>query len=57
MPIAGQADIDAAVAAAAKAQPAWSATSASDRAAVVRKYADLMMANAEQLAEVSSVYS
>ncbi len=57
MPIAGQADIDAAVAAAAKAQPAWSATSASDRAAVVRKYADLMMANAEELAEVSSVYS
>ena len=54
MPIAEHADIEAAVSVATKAQPEWSRRSAGSRAAVVRKFADLMAANAEKLGEVSN---
>jgi acyl-CoA reductase-like NAD-dependent aldehyde dehydrogenase len=44
------ADIDAAVAAARRAFPAWAATSASERGALLHRWADLVMAHVEDLA-------
>ena len=52
MPIAGEEDVDAAVLAASRAQPAWAAKSAAVRAAAVRKFADLLEENALLLSEV-----
>lgn len=52
MPTAGEADIDAAVEAASRAQPLWAAKPAAIRAAAVRKFADLMEQNASKLSEV-----
>lgn len=53
MPVAGQEDIDAAVLAASRAQPAWAAESAAVRAAAVHKFADLMDQNASKLSKVN----
>ncbi|MBO4209137.1 aldehyde dehydrogenase family protein [Micromonospora echinofusca] len=47
---AGPADIDAAVAAARRAFPAWAATSPSERGAALRRWADLVLAHVEDLA-------
>jgi aldehyde dehydrogenase (NAD+) len=47
-------DVDDAVAAARRAFPAWAATSASQRGALLRRWADLIMANLEQLAETEA---
>ena len=47
---AGPADLDAAVAAAKAAQPAWGARTAFSRAEILFKYADLVRAHAEELA-------
>ncbi len=52
VPTASEQDVSSAVAAAAKAQPAWAALAASKRARVLRKFSDLMAENASKLAEV-----
>jgi acyl-CoA reductase-like NAD-dependent aldehyde dehydrogenase len=53
--MAGQADIDAAVAAATRAFPAWSRMAAADRGRFLLKLADLIEANAEELARLESL--
>jgi acyl-CoA reductase-like NAD-dependent aldehyde dehydrogenase len=53
--MAGKADIDAAVAAARAAFPAWSHTSASDRGHILMRLADLIEANGEELARLESL--
>ncbi|MEU1204177.1 aminobutyraldehyde dehydrogenase [Nocardia sp. NPDC005825] len=50
-PISGRADIDAAVAAATRALPAWKATTPSQRQAALLKLADAIEANADALVE------
>lgn len=47
---AGARDVDAAVAAARRAHPAWAALNASERGALLRRWADLIIANVEGLA-------
>src|SRR5689334_13879575 len=53
--IAGRADIDAAVAAAQRAFPKWNRMAAADRGRVLLKLADLIEANAEDLARLESL--
>ena len=53
--MAGRADVDAAVAAAHAAFPAWSHASASDRGRILLRLADLIEANAEELARLESL--
>jgi betaine-aldehyde dehydrogenase len=53
--MAGKADVDAAVAAARAAFPAWSHASASDRGRILLRLADLIEANAEELARLESL--
>jgi acyl-CoA reductase-like NAD-dependent aldehyde dehydrogenase len=53
--MAGKADIDAAVAAAQAAFPAWSHTSAGDRGRILLRLADLIEANGEELARLESL--
>jgi betaine-aldehyde dehydrogenase len=53
--LGGKADIDAAVAAAKRAFPRWSATPAADRGRILLKLADLIEANAEELARLESL--
>lgn len=53
--MAGQADIDRAVAAAQRAFPAWSRMAAADRGRILLKLADLIEANAEELARLESL--
>jgi acyl-CoA reductase-like NAD-dependent aldehyde dehydrogenase len=53
--MAGKADIDAAVAAARKAFPSWSQLSAAARGRVLLKLADLIEANADELARLESL--
>ncbi|MFE5285913.1 aminobutyraldehyde dehydrogenase [Nocardia sp. NPDC056611] len=50
-PISGRADIDAAVAAATRALPAWKATTPSQRQAALLKLADAIEANSDALVE------
>lgn len=56
VPRAGTADVDRAAAAAAKAfnDPSWRGLSASGRGALLRRFADLLAANADRLAEVET---
>lgn len=54
MQIAGEKDIDAAVAAAKKAFPAWRDTAGHKRAAIMNKFADLLEKNADRLARLES---
>ncbi len=56
IPRAGAADVDRAAAAASKAfdSPAWSGLSASGRGALLRRFADLLAANADRLAEIET---
>jgi len=53
--MAGKADIDKAVAAAAQAFPAWASRSAADRGRILLKLADLIEANTEELARLESL--
>ena len=53
--LAGEADVDAAVAAAKAAFPAWSATLAGERGALLFKLADLIDAHADALAELETL--
>ena len=48
----GPADTEAAVAAAARAQPAWGARTATDRAAMLRRWFDLIVAAQDDLATI-----
>ncbi len=52
MPLATPADLDAAVAAAAAAFPAWAATPDAERQALCGKVADIIEAHAEELAQL-----
>jgi betaine-aldehyde dehydrogenase len=53
--LAGREDIDRAVAAAQRAFPAWSRMAAADRGRILLKLADLIEANAEELARLESL--
>jgi acyl-CoA reductase-like NAD-dependent aldehyde dehydrogenase len=53
--LGGKADIDAAVAAAQRAFAQWSATPAAERGRILLKLADLIEANAEELARLESL--
>jgi len=53
--LAGPADVDKAVAAATRAFPAWSRMAAADRGRVLLRLADLIEANAEELARLESL--
>ncbi|SEA77038.1 aldehyde dehydrogenase (acceptor) [Variovorax sp. YR216] len=53
--LAGKADVDKAVAAARRAFPAWSRMAAADRGRILLKLADLIEANAEELARLESL--
>jgi acyl-CoA reductase-like NAD-dependent aldehyde dehydrogenase len=53
--MAGPADIDKAVAAAQRAFPAWARLAAADRGRILLKLADLIEANAEELARLESL--
>jgi len=53
--MAGKADIDLAVAAAQRAFPAWSRMAAADRGRILLRLADLIEANAEELARLESL--
>jgi succinate-semialdehyde dehydrogenase/glutarate-semialdehyde dehydrogenase len=55
LPHASTADLDAALDAAARAFPAWSATTASERAKVLRRAADLIRARIETIATVMTL--
>ena len=50
VPRMGKAETARAIAAAEKALPSWSAKTGKERAAILRKWADLMMANQDDLA-------
>jgi aldehyde dehydrogenase (NAD+) len=52
--LAEAADVDDAVAAARRAFPAWAATSASERGARLRRWADLIIAHVEELAAIEA---
>ncbi len=54
LPIAGAAEIDAAVRAALAAQPAWAALSGTERGRVLRRAADLLRARNDELAELET---
>ncbi len=53
--MAGPADVDKAVAAATRAYPAWSRMPAADRGRILLRLADLIEANAEDLARLESL--
>lgn len=53
--MAGQADIDKAVAAAQRAFPAWARMAAADRGRILLRLADLIEVNAEELARLESL--
>lgn len=55
VPKMGTAETRRAIAAADKAWPAWKARTAKDRAAILRKFFDLMMANQDDLAAILTV--
>jgi succinate-semialdehyde dehydrogenase / glutarate-semialdehyde dehydrogenase len=50
VPVMGAAETRRAIAAAAAAQPAWAARTAKDRAAILRRWFELLMANQDDLA-------
>ena len=53
--LAGKADVDKAVAAAKRAFPAWSRMAAADRGRILLRLADLIEANADELATLESL--
>lgn len=52
--LAGAGDVERAIAAARRAQPAWAATSASDRGAILRRWSDLIFQHVEELAAIEA---
>ena len=54
VPLASKAELDAAVAAAAAAQPAWAATNPQKRARILMKFVDLLNRDMDKLAEALS---
>jgi malonate-semialdehyde dehydrogenase (acetylating)/methylmalonate-semialdehyde dehydrogenase len=54
VPMAGQADIDAAVASAVEAQKGWAATNPQRRARVMMRFIELVNAHNDELAELLS---
>jgi betaine-aldehyde dehydrogenase len=54
LPIAGAAEVDAAVRAAQAAQPAWAALSGTERGRVLRRAADLLRTRNDELAELET---
>src|SRR5690606_38274325 len=52
LPEMGAAETSAAIDAAHRAQPAWAAGPAKERSAILRKWHDLMIANADELAAI-----
>lgn len=55
VPLAGQEDVDAAVAAAEKALPAWKKVSAAERRGMLMKFADLVRKHAEPLTRLTRI--
>ena len=55
VPACGEAETLAAIAAAERAFPAWAARTAKDRALILRRWFDLMMANQEELARLLTI--
>jgi succinate-semialdehyde dehydrogenase/glutarate-semialdehyde dehydrogenase len=55
VPQGGKAETRAAIEAAAAALPAWRARAAGDRAKLLRKFSDLMLANTEELARLMTL--
>ena len=55
VPLAGEQDVDAAVEAAEKAFPAWKKMSANQRRGILNKFADLVEANADDIAKLSRI--
>ncbi|KAF2737732.1 aldehyde dehydrogenase [Polyplosphaeria fusca] len=55
VPLAGEADVDAAVAAAEKAVPVWKKTSPTDRRNIMNKFAELVEANSLAIAELTRI--
>nr|OQO30839.1 hypothetical protein B0A51_01339 [Rachicladosporium sp. CCFEE 5018] len=55
VPLAGEQDVDAAVAAAEKAFPAWKATPPSKRREMLNKFADLMEKHGKELGELTRI--
>jgi len=54
LPVAGPADVDAAVAAARAAQPAWGALPGAERARVLRRAAAILREHNDALAELET---
>src|SRR4051794_17199609 len=54
VPDSDSSDVDRAVEAASKAFPAWTATSAAERARLLQKFADLVTRDLEKLAEAEA---
>lgn len=52
VPLLGASEADAAIAAAARALPAWRARTAKDRAGILRRWFDLLQAHADDLARI-----
>ena len=52
VPVMGAAETREAIAAAARALPAWAKRTAKERAAILRRFADLMTANTDDLAVI-----
>lgn len=57
IPVAGEKEIELAIAAARRAQPGWANTPALERAKILRKFAVLVAEHGEQLAEVRDIRS
>lgn len=55
IPLAGEEDVDAAVAAAEKAFPAWKKMAPTERRNIMTKFAELVEANAQAIAELTRV--
>ena len=54
LPIAGAAEVDAAVEAARKAQPAWAAMTGAERARILRRAAELLRERNDELAALET---
>jgi aldehyde dehydrogenase (NAD+) len=55
VPLSGEEDVDAAVAAAEKAWPAWKKMGANERRGILNKFADLVEANGTAIAELTRI--
>jgi aldehyde dehydrogenase (NAD+) len=55
VPLSGEEDVDAAVAAGEKAWPAWKKLGANERRKIMNKFADLLETNGEAVAELTRI--